>query len=270
VNVQNADLTTHLHWACYFGRLELARELLQCGARANAENIRGETPLHLVSRGQHDTQEGVGVVQLLLSCGANVNAQDKGQITPLHLACYYGKIYIARVLLSHGARVNTKGELGQTALHLVLDGNRSGRGAVGIVRLLLEHGADVNAQDSNDETPLHLASNYWKLAIGRVLLIHGANANAANTRGQTPLHMLSLWPWGAEDVLRFVGILVDGGANVDARDKDHETPLHTAYRNNRHEIADRLLWKGADQGAKNNKGETPIQLAPQPMGRVTE
>jgi hypothetical protein len=27
---------------------------------------------------------------------------------------------------SHGASVNTKGELGQTALHLVLDGNRSG------------------------------------------------------------------------------------------------------------------------------------------------
>jgi ankyrin repeat protein len=99
-----------------------------------------------------------------------------------------------RALLSHGTRVNTKGELGQTALHLVLDGNRSGQGAIGIVRLLLEHGADVNAQDNNDDTPLHLAFNYGKPAIGRVLLIHGANANARNIRGQTPLHMLSPWP----------------------------------------------------------------------------
>jgi ankyrin repeat protein len=141
------DLTTHLHSACYFGKLEMAREALDQGARSNAENIRGETPLHLVSRGQYDSQEGgVGIVQLLLGRGANVNAQDKGHMTPLHLACYYGKLEIVRALLSHGASVNTKGELGQTALHLVLDGNRSGPDGVGIVRLLLEHGADVNAK----------------------------------------------------------------------------------------------------------------------------
>ena len=235
------DLTTHLHWACYFGRFELARVLLKHGARTNAENIRGETPLHLVSRGQNDSQEGVGVVQLLLGHGANINAQDKGQITPSHLASYYGRLDIVRVLLSHGASVNTKGELGLTALHLVLDGNRSGLDGIRIVRLLLENGADVNAQDSNNETPLHLACNHGKLAIGRVLMIHGANANAANIRGQTPLHMLSLWPWQVEDKLELVEILGDGGADVNARDKDHETPLHMAYRNNMLDIACRLV-----------------------------
>jgi ankyrin repeat protein len=243
----------------------MAREALDHGARSNVENIRGETPLHLVSRGQYDSQEGgVGIVRLLIGRGANVDAQDKGHMTPLHLASYYGKLDIVRALLSHGASVNTKGELGQTALHLVLDGNRSGPDGIRIARLLLEKGADVNANDSDQETPLHLASNYGEFAIGRVLLIHGANANAANIWGQTPLHLLSLWPY-VEDEVRFVGILVDGGADVNARDKDHETPLHTAYRNNRLDIAERLLKKDADDGAKNNKGETPIQLAPQPM-----
>ncbi|KAN0130571.1 hypothetical protein V8E53_011657 [Lactarius tabidus] len=78
--------------------------------------------------------------------------------------------------------------------------------------------------------------------------------------------MLSLWPY-IEDEARLVGILVDGGADVNARDKDHETPLHTAYRNNRLDIAE-CLKKYADEDVKNNKGEIPIQLAPQPM--VTE
>ena len=262
--LQNMDLITRLHWACYFGRLELTRELLDNGENANVENIRGETPLHLVSRGQYDTlEDGVGVVQLLLERGANVDAQDKTHITPLHLASYYGKLEIVRVLLDHGAKVNAESELGQTPLRFLLDGNRSGRDGLGVVRLLLERGADVNSRDRDNETPLHLASNYGKLAIGRVLLIHGANANAANIRGWTPLHMLSLWPWRVEDEPSLVEILVDGGADVDARDNDGETPLHTAYRNKRFDVAHRLVRRRANNYSENNKGETPLQLVPQ-------
>jgi ankyrin repeat protein len=193
-----------------------------------------------VSRGQYDSQErAVGIVRLLLGHGANANAKDKGHMTPLHLACYYGKLEIARILLSHSASANTKCERGQAALHLVLDGNRSGPDGVGITRLLLENGADVNANDGSQETPLHLASKYGMFAIGRVLLIHGANANAVNIRGQTPLHTLSLRPYGKignGDELRLVGVLVDGGADIDARDKDNETPLEMA----RFDIAESL------------------------------
>ena len=244
----------------------MAREALDHGAQSNAENIRGESPLHLVSRGQYNSQDqrdGVSIVQLLLERGANVNAQDKDHLTPLHLACYNGKLEIVRALLSHGASVNAKGMLGQTALHLVLDGNRSGRDAVAVVRLLLENGADVNAQD-NYETPLHLACNYGKPAIGRVLLIYGANANAANTRGQTPLHTLSFGSYvEVESADRLVRILVDGGADVNTRDKDNETPLHAAFRNNRSDIMSHLIIRGADRSAKNNEGETPSQIRPQ-------
>ena len=139
----------------------MAQEMLDHGANANTENVQGETPLHLVSRGQYDTHEGgVDIVQLLLGRTANVDLQDKCRMTPLHLACYFGRLEIAQVLLNHGARVNTNNKLGQSPLHIVLESNRSGGDGVGISRLLLGHGANVNSQDDYNETPLHLASNY--------------------------------------------------------------------------------------------------------------
>jgi ankyrin repeat protein len=67
-----------------------------------------------------------------------------------------------------------------------------------------------------------------------------------------------------------VGILVEGGADVNARGKDHETPLHIAYRNNRLDIVRFLLKSGADMGAKNNRGETPFQLAPRLTGTESD
>ena len=223
-------------------------------------------PLHLVSRRKYDTQEGgVAAVQLLLARSADVDAQDECRITPLHLACYYGRLEIARVLLNHGARANTVNKLGQTPLHIVLEGNRSDGDGVGIVRLLVEHGANVNSQEDYNDTPLHLASNYGKLAIGLELLSHGANPSAKNIWGQTPLHVLSRRPWRFENMVPFAGMLVDAGADVNVRDRNHETPLHIAYRNYRLDIAQCLLKWGADTVAKNNRGEMPFQLAPRVM-----
>ncbi len=51
----------------------------QDGVKSNAKNHRGETALHVVSRGRYDpeSQDGVCIAQLLLERGVDVNAQDK-------------------------------------------------------------------------------------------------------------------------------------------------------------------------------------------------
>ena len=73
--------------------------------------------------------------------------------------------------------------------------------------------------------------------------------------------MLSIWPY-VEDEFRLVEILLEACADIDVQDKDGETPLHTAYRNNRHDIVESLVQNYANKDAKNNKGESPSQLAP--------
>jgi ankyrin repeat protein len=101
VHARDKDHDTALHSAALRGRLEITRILLDHydGANANPENKQGETPLHLVSRGEYNSQEhGVSITRLVLERGVDVNAPDKDQNTPLHYASYFGKPEIAQVL----------------------------------------------------------------------------------------------------------------------------------------------------------------------------
>jgi ankyrin repeat protein len=72
------------------GNLEVTRLLLGRGAKADAENIHGQTPLHLVSQREPYDYENAKVARLLLRRGMDVNARDKHQSTPLHFASRRG------------------------------------------------------------------------------------------------------------------------------------------------------------------------------------
>ena len=81
------DGFTPLHFAAYFGRLEVARLLLELGADPNAVASNGSrvTPLHSAVSARHRDLAG-----LLLALGASANAVQKGGWTPLHAAAHDG------------------------------------------------------------------------------------------------------------------------------------------------------------------------------------
>jgi hypothetical protein len=140
---------------------------------------RGRTALHIVSRGEYDSQEhGVGIARLLLERGVDVNAREKDGWTSLHWAAFKGRVEVAQLLLDHGANANMETEAGETALHIVSRGEYdSQEQGVGIARLLLERGVDVNAREKDGWTSLHLAAFKGRVEVAQVLLDHGANAN---------------------------------------------------------------------------------------------
>ena len=61
--------------------------------------------------------------------------------------------------------------------------------------------------------------------------------------------------------IELVKNLIDNCADVNARDKDDNTPLHLALKNREVEIIKLLIDKGADMNASNNDGYTPLILA---------
>lgn len=93
----------------------------------------------------------------------------------------------------------------------------------------------------------------------RVLLEHGADVNARDDTHSTPLHLASYMGNG-----KAVGLLIQHGADVNAQDERQRTPLHRVVSSCltlRREIVHLLLCNGANVGAEDDKGRTPFQIA---------
>jgi cytohesin len=60
---------------------------------------------------------------------------------------------------------------------------------------------------------------------------------------------------------RFVRMLLEKGANPNARDSAGETPLHEALRRRNYEMVGALLDFGANPNLPDRSGRTPLQAA---------
>jgi ankyrin repeat protein len=108
------------------------------------------------------------------------------------------------------------------------------------VKVLLAAGADVNEVSGYGWSPLLVATQNRYYKLGAFLLERGADANLANKGGWTPLYLATDnrniengdYPVrkGDMDHLDFIKLLLDKGANVNARVKD-STETRTVFTN---------------------------------------
>ncbi|MCX7892542.1 MAG: ankyrin repeat domain-containing protein [Burkholderiales bacterium] len=81
-----------------------------------------------------------------------------------------------------------------------------------------------------------------------------AVAPTGKGRGTTPLYAASEQ---GPDSLAMTKLLIDRGADVNARNRNGETPLFAAACTRNVDVMELLLEKGADPNAKNNRGHDP-------------
>ena len=121
--------------------------------------------------------------------------------------------------------------------------------------LLRRHGADPDVRGRYGMAPLHAAASSGNMEVARILIEYDPTAiSAGNEVGSTPLHWASS-KGGA------ILLLLEHGADINARDHYGWTPLHVASENGALEEARLLIEHGADVGAKRDDGKTALEVA---------
>lgn len=178
-------------------------------------------------------------------------------------------------LIADGTDVNVTKKNSLTALHYAATNLNKA-----MIKLLLNYKADVNAKDENDETPfykglrsilleIHCSINdkdfYGPtakekeaeyIAILIILLESGADINAKTKFGKTPLSASVTYSHR-----EIVELLLDNGADLNSVDKHGYTSLHIAAYQNKKDIAKILINRGANIDIKDKDGQTPLHYA---------
>ncbi|KAG6899147.1 hypothetical protein C0993_000254 [Termitomyces sp. T159_Od127] len=210
----------------------------------------------------------------------DVDSLDQDGRTPLHWAASSGAIDIVRLLIDLKAVVDEPDISGWTPLHVAglvtwlvrvctqtyLLLNSVSAGHDDIVKELVGAGADVNRKNDKGITPLHYAASKSRidvcrdtvkllhrrltvmLQIGKLLIARGADINAKDKANQVPLHRAA-----TTGSVGFIRLLLDSSnpgvtkTRLNASDRIGNTPLHLAMESAHAEAAVILINAGADR-----------------------
>ncbi|CAM9355815.1 unnamed protein product, partial [Scytosiphon promiscuus] len=142
---------------------------------------------------------------------------------------------------------------GRTPLH-----RAALRGHTEVVLRLLAHGVTPDPADFRGATPLHLAACGGRWGAARELVRRGgASVTLTTADRDTVLHAAAWSAASAGSAERGVRLLLESGAEVDARNWLGSTALHLAAAAADHDSVRLLLAAGANPSAVNSCGLSP-------------
>ncbi|XP_021240804.1 85/88 kDa calcium-independent phospholipase A2 [Numida meleagris] len=244
-STESEDGCTPLHLACRKGDMACLQELLECHARADITDRKGETVFHYAVRGSNPY-----IIELLSRTPTvGVNHLSHEGLTPLYLACQLGKEDMVRSLLKCRASCNVMGTVGYP-IHAALKYSQKG-----CAQAILEVDASqVHSRDPrHDAVPLHWAK---KAEMTQLLLKYGSEVNLTSRTADMALHIAV--KRGRFDCAM---VLLTHGANTNAKGQDGNTPLHLAMKHDHLDMIKAIVVFGGDVEIPNDFGETPGLLA---------
>ncbi|XP_052809884.1 protein phosphatase 1 regulatory subunit 12A-like isoform X8 [Mya arenaria] len=239
--------------ACSSGDCNEVKRLLDRGADINTANIDGLTALH-----QACIDDNLDMVEFLVEHKADVDVCDNEGWTPLHATASCGFTEIARYLIRmhcNVAAVNNDGDLPYDICE-----------ADEMEKLLLqsmeEQGVDMEAARREEEDRMMTDANQWMAAKNKGETLE---EDKHPKTGATALHVAA-----AKGYVKVIGVLLQAGAEINAKDVDGWTPLHAAAHWGMEESCKILAENMCDMEAKNNAGQTAFDVADTELVKLLE
>ena len=207
----NPGFMNILHMACYHGRKKIAQALLGHSLKypedidINSFSSKNATPMHLACHGGQNS-----IVKLLLKFNCDLIVKTDGGYTPLHLACRSGRTKVVSTILKYAKKndhvidMNIQAKVnGNTPLQdACLNGHH------GTAKVLLKNQIikiDINLKNLDGDNLLHIAISGGNFEIVKELIdafLPSINLDAQNKNGQTPL-MLA-WENDRPDIVTYL------------------------------------------------------------------
>ena len=257
LSAQDISGATPLHEAVRYGRVDIAKLLLEHGANANAMDSIGKTPMLLIIPLEAQEQ----IYPLLLKHNASVIQKDMYGDTVLHVATMASApVNTLSLLVGNGALINERNKQGATPLFLAIETEHPEQ-----VKFFSQSGADIYAEDMEGNTPLTKAlESDSKTMLEN--LVTSSNIASTDSSGNTALHIAV----SRDAPIDFIRYLIDVGADVNARNKNGDSVLYITVQKNRRDAGDLLLEKNADIFATNTQNDSPLRLALTQGGEVQD
>ena len=243
---QNKHGRTALHEAVLVrNNTEVVATLLEHGSEICFLGSERETVMHCAI-----SSRDLKMVQFVVNHAAktSLNKRNDTGDTPLHsvfqLKLYWDKdtvIQLIRLLTANNCDVNSTNNSGRTALHLAAPRTWYSYGdntSDSVLKYLMELGCDSSAKDFDGKTALHYAAqtnaeNCTDILQYEANAVNGEKLSSLHIRdnkGRTPLHMASIprHYYMNQQMERIILLLLNYGANIEAKDQDGKTPLHYA------------------------------------------
>ncbi|MEI0549872.1 ankyrin repeat domain-containing protein [Brachyspira intermedia] len=228
------------------------------------------------------------MLKLFEKYNPDFNTVDNDGATALF---YASKIETMDYLIKNGIDVNKKDITGRTALIQYSLAYQSQN----IVKFLIENGADVNAQDNEGITTLMFAVKDYNIEIVNMCLSANSNLHIKDKEGKTALFYTLLYFYAIDygknmtynmfgkinadisefitgnrkkeqeeatkNVIKFVKLLTDNGADINSQDNKGNTLLMYAIALRNEPLINEILKLNPDVNIKNKEGKTANDMA---------
>jgi ankyrin repeat protein len=183
--------------------------------------------------------------RLLAQQPSLASAHAENGLSAVLLAAYNGHPELARLLAGHRHDLD------------IFEASATGD-LERVKTLLSDHPELANAVALDGFQPLGLASFFGHYEVARFLVERRAEINSPS---RNPQKVMPLHSAAASRSLEIARLLLEHGADPDARQNDDFTPLHEAAANGQLEMVSLLLAHGADVNLSQKSGRTALSFA---------